>query len=535
MSENSDESTAGGVGRRAFLGAAAFGTGAALAGFGGTAAAAATDRAAGAPQVAFPDKFGAFGGGAPGTNNRTEMDLYDCEVEGKLPIDLDGTWFRVGPDPQYPKPDKYAGDIMFDGEGHVSAFRFKNGHVDYKTRYAKTQRWKAQHEARRSLFGMYRNPTTDDPSVKGLSRGTANTQLFVHHQKLLVFKEDSPPVYMDPHTLETIDDYYTFGGKLKSQTHTAHPKIDSETGEYVSFGYEANGLCSKDIHVFSADKKGAVNWAVTVQAPYAGMMHDFAVTQKHIILYLTNMVSDMDRIRAGGVHFSYDSKMPCYLGIMRRGGDGKDLKWFTGQNLFCTHVMGAWTDGDKVTVDMDGGEGNQFPFFPSLREPFDPLKSIGLIRRFTVDLSSKTNDRYQTETIYPMISGVLSRQDDRYHTLKYRWGFINSTGGPGKPAGWAIIDHQEGKTQQCSVPDYSLSEMTFVPRKKGAPEGDGYLIGLGGSQKEAGRSDLIIFDTKAVAEGPVARVKMPFKCVGQVHGFWADAADLPAERQARKI
>jgi carotenoid cleavage dioxygenase-like enzyme len=44
----------------------------------------------------------------------------------------------------------------------------------------------------------------------------------------------------------------------------------------------------------------------------------------------------------------------------------------------------------------------------------------------------------------------------------------------------------------------------------------------------------MIFDTKAVAEGPVARVKMPFKCVGQVHGFWADAADLPAEGRARK-
>jgi carotenoid cleavage dioxygenase len=529
MSEDSnDAGTASSVNRRAFLGAAALGTGAALAGLGSSPAVAAADPAAGAPQVDFPEKFGAFGGGAPGTNNRAEIDLYDCEVEGKLPADLDGTWFRVGPDPQYPKPDKYAGDIAFDGEGHVSAFRFKNGHVDYKTRYAKTQRWKAQHAARRSLFGMYRNPLTDDPSVKGLSRGTANTQLFVHHKKLLVFKEDSPPVYMDPHTLETVDDYYTFGGKLKSQTHTAHPKIDSETGEYISFGYEANGLLSKDIHVFSADRNGAINWAVTVQAPYAGMMHDFAVTQKHVILYLTNMVSDMDRIKAGGVHFSYDSQRPCYLGIMRRGGDGKDLKWFTGTNYFCTHVMGAWTDGDKVTLDMDGGEGNQFPFFPSLHEPFDPVKGTGYLRRFTVDLSSKTNDRYQTETLFPQVSGMLARQDDRYHTQHYRYGYMISTGG------WAMVDHATGQVQMVKVPDYSLSEMTFIPRKKGAPEGDGYLIGLGGSQKEAGRTDLVLFDTKEIAAGPVARVKMPFKCVGQVHGFWADAADLPAEGQARK-
>lgn len=195
--------SAGSVGRRAFLGAATVGTGAAL--LGNTAGLAAT--AAPAPQVDFPDDPRAFAGGGPLANVRAEIDLFDCEVEGKLPTDLDGVFYRVGPDPQYPKPEKFAHDILFDGEGHVSMFRIKDGHVDYRTRYAKNQRWKAQHEARRSLFGMYRNPLTDDPSVKGLSRGTANTQLFVHHKKLLAFKEDSPPVYMDPWTLETLDDY----------------------------------------------------------------------------------------------------------------------------------------------------------------------------------------------------------------------------------------------------------------------------------------------------------------------------------------
>ena len=130
---------------------------------------------------------------------------------------LDGAFFRVGPDPQYPKPAKFGNDIGFDGEGHVSMFRIKDGHVDYRTRYARTQRWKAQHAARQSLFGMYRNPNTDDPRVAGLSRGTANTQLFYHHGKLLVFKEDSPPVAMNPLTLETTDDYYTFGGGMKSR------------------------------------------------------------------------------------------------------------------------------------------------------------------------------------------------------------------------------------------------------------------------------------------------------------------------------
>ena len=119
---------------------------------------------------------------------------------------------------------------------------------------------------------------------------------------------------------------------------------------------------------------------------------------------------------------------------------------------------------------------------------------------------------------------MLARQDDRFHTLPYRYGYLTGFGPRG---GWWIVDHQEMTTQLVSVPDYQLSEMTFVPRSKSAPEGDGYLIGVGSSQQEGGRSDLILFDLQNSAEGPIARVRMPFKCVGQVHGFWADASDIP--------
>jgi carotenoid cleavage dioxygenase-like enzyme len=507
--------------RRGFMGASALG-GVALAGM--SAQALAQGSPTNPMQVDFPDDPRAFGGGPASARNRTEMDQRDCEVEGDWPVDLDGVFYRVGPDPQYPKPEAYVGDIPFDGEGHVSMFRIQNGHVDYRTRYARNARFVAQAEARRSLFGMYRNPFTDDPSVAGMNRGTANTQLFLHHGKLLVFKEDSPPVYMDPLTLETIDPEYTFGGRLDSQTHTAHPKIDPATGGLIGYGYESTGLLSKDINVYEADRSGNIFWSVNVAAPYAGMMHDFCVTQDYIVLYLTNMVADEARIRAGGVHFSYDSTAPCYLGVMRRGGDGRDLKWFTGPNLFCTHVMGGWNEGTKITVDWDGGEGNQFPFFPSLHEPFDPVKGTGYIRRFTVDVGSRTNDRFQSETIFPELQGVLSRQDDRFHTLPYRWGFLQVTGPNG---GWGIVDHQEKITRIASVPGYSLSEMTFVPRSPDAAEGDGYLIGLGSSTAEGGRSDLILFDLADIAAGPRARVKMPYRCVGQVHGFWANAADIP--------
>ena len=504
----------GGMDRRALLGGAALGAGALAAGSGANA------------EVLFPKAGGGFGGpfgaggSVAGSVHRSEDTLYDCEVEGKLPADLDGAFYRVGPDPQYPKPAKWTMDIPFDGEGHISMFRIKDGHVDYRSRYAKNQRWKAQHAARKSLFGMYRNPATDDPSVKGLSRGTANTQIVYHHGKLFAMKEDSPPVALDPITLETTNDYYTFGGGMKSLTFTAHPKIDPHTGEMIAFGYEAKGFYTPDIEVFSCDKTGKVNWSAWVKAPYTCMIHDFAVTQRHVAFLVTPLAANQELLDKGGPHWAWDSSLPSYLGVMRRGGDGKDIKWFKGPGWMATHTMGAWSDGDKLYFDVDGAPGNQFPFFPSVHEPFNPQASVGRVVRLTVDMSDKDPNGYGRETLFPEVSGALSRQDDRYHTVPYRYGILNG-------AGWNWLDHQTGKVQTFTLPGARLAEATFVPRKTGAPEGDGYLIGVADNIKESGRSDLVIVDTHDLAAGPVAVVHMPYKVVGQIHGLWVPGDQLP--------
>jgi hypothetical protein len=130
--------------------------------------------------------------------------------------------------------------------------------------------------------------------------------------------------------------------------------------------------------------------------------------------------------------------------------------------------------------------------------------------------------------LFPEAAGGLARQDDRYHSLPYRYGFLNGGMGPGGSR-WIMVDHLTGTTKNFALPDYSFSEMCFVPRRKGAPEGDGYLIGVGDSTKEHGRSDLVLFDTQDPS-APVARVKMPFKVVSQIHGFWASADQLPPQK-----
>ncbi len=49
------------------------------------------------------------------------------------------------------------GNIPFDGEGHVSMWRIKDGGVDYKSRFVRNERHSRRRRQHRILFPMYRN------------------------------------------------------------------------------------------------------------------------------------------------------------------------------------------------------------------------------------------------------------------------------------------------------------------------------------------------------------------------------------------
>jgi carotenoid cleavage dioxygenase-like enzyme len=465
-----------------------------------------------------------FGGGP----FRAEIDLYDCEVDGEIPSNFNGTFYRVGPDWLY--PPRYGNDVVFNGDGHAAMFRIANGHADFKSRYVKTQRHEANYKAREMLFGVYRNRYTDDPRVRSLSGGTANTHIVFHNGRLFALKEDSPPVLVDPHTLETIDNYYTFGDKLTSLTFTAHPKIDNATGEMIFFGYEAKGEATRDIAVYAADKNGNITWEAWVKAPYTCMLHDFAVTETHIAFLVIPYVTSVERMKQGEVHWAWDTQAPTWFGVMRRGGDGSDCRWFKGPERCATHTMGAFSDGDKVYVDMDMGLSGQFPFFPFLHgDHWSPQKAAGFVTRLSVDLSKKT-ETYDMEVLYPKESGALPRQDDRYVCHPYKIGIMpcSSFGPGGQRSSVVMFDHSTSKTRSYTLPDGSgLQEPVFAPRKADAPEGDGWIVGMVSRGKEGGRSDFIILDTDHLEDGPVATIKLPFRAMSQVHGWWVPDWQLP--------
>lgn len=475
----------------------------------------------------FPDTPTFRGFQAPG---RFEADIHALPViQGEIPRDLFGTFYRVGPDPQFPPMS--GNDIPLNGDGMVSLFRFEDGQVDFKCRYVKTPKFLAERTAGRALFGAYRNPYTDDPSVCGISRGTANTNVLWHGGRMLALKEDSHPVEINPLTLETLGPW-DFNGGLTSATTTAHPKIDPRDGSLVFFGYAARGETTPDIAYYEADIDGKIVSERWIKAPYSSMVHDFAVTENHVVFPIVPLISDLQRLKDGYPHFAWDPSKPVYLGVLPRRDPDAPVRWFVGEPRFASHTMNAFEEGGRIHIDMSVGESVVFPFFPEINgAPFDPEAATPYMSRWTLDLNKPTDDFSQNRL--SDIPGEFPRINESRASLGYRFGYMSMQSGvhdptmPPSASGMRFdligrIDLDSGVTSTHYVGDTSATqEPMFVPRRGGTSEDDGYLLALINRYDEM-RSDLLILDAAHVEGEPLATVALPLRLRNGLHSTWLD-------------
>src|SRR6478752_2638756 len=268
---------------------------------------------------------------------RFEADITDCEVIGKIPSDLNGSFVRVGGEFLY--PPKFPDDAPLNTDGYVSAFRFRNGGVSFKGRWVKTERYQKQVAAQRQLYGYYRNPFTDDDSVK------------------------------DP----------------------ANPNRRTVTRE------------------------------TRIKQPYVSLIHDIAVTQKHILLPFGGYVTSMERLKAGKIHWGWDQTKPSMIGVLPRDGEAKDVRWFKGPERCMMHTFNAYTEGNKIILYAPFWDSNFFPFFPPVDgSPWNPAKARAFIRKITLDLD-KPGDSWQEEILWPTQVGDLGKVDPRVMSLETRY------------------------------------------------------------------------------------------------------------------
>lgn len=157
-----------------------------------------------------------------------EFDYWIDDVEGEVPLELQGTLFRNGPG----LLDVNGQSIHhpFDGDGMISRISFINGRVHYRNSFVKTEGYLAEKNAgkilHRGVFGTQKPGGWLANILDFKLKNIANTNVIYWGNKLLALWEAAEPHRLDPHTLETLGKEYFHGVLSTGEAFSAHPRFD---------------------------------------------------------------------------------------------------------------------------------------------------------------------------------------------------------------------------------------------------------------------------------------------------------------------
>jgi carotenoid cleavage dioxygenase-like enzyme len=445
---------------------------------------------------------------------RAEYSDLELKSEGEIPRALNGTYYRIGPSPQFPPRGNYN---PLQGDGMVHAFDVRDGRVVYRNRWVRTEQWKIEHAAGRALFGTSGLPSDSDPSVARVrTDGVANTNLVWHGGKLLALEEGHAPIEIDRESLATIG-VWNFASRLPRNM-TAHPKIDPESGEMIFFANFPTGRINGDVELYFANASGEITRTQTIRGPFAALIHDFAITQDFIVVFLCPVTVSIKRAMAGGPAIAWEPDNGTQVAILRRKGKD-EVRWFSGAASMAWHSMNAFNEGDQIVVDVCPQQAAVFPRADGFAN--DPRLAAQFLTRWKFDWARPGT----------FSSGRLSepvceypRIDERHLGRAYRHGFVACAGGPGtEDIFHRGIGHFDHHTREMKVfaagSNCAVAEPVFVAKAPDAREGDGYV--LTNIFDEARRaSHLAIFNAEQIERGPIARAHLEHRVPVGFHGLW---------------
>ena len=445
---------------------------------------------------------------------RMEGVAQDLEVTGRVPHELNGTYYRNGPNPAFEPPGRYH---WFDGDGMVHAITLADGRAHYRNRYVLSAGLAEERAAGR---GLYTGLLDIDPGEAPRFKNTGNTNIVVHAGRLLALMEAAFPTRMDARTLETLGEF-DFDGRLVGAM-TAHPKMDPETGEMLFFGYSP---FPPYLQYHVADRSGALVRSEVIDVAWPSMIHDFAITRDHVIFILCPLVFSFENMaRRGGV-FSWEPERGTRLGVMPRSGGNADVRWFETEASYVFHPMNAYTDGDAIVLDVARYRRLDFmsPEFADDSNFRDD--NAARLHRWRIDLKGGG----VKSTPLDDITAEFPRVDERLVGRRHRFGYMAAREpqlNEGAQPLWTAIKKYDLERGSAETRRFGtgngVGEPVFVPRAEGAAEDDGWVLALAYDHAR-NTSDFHILDARDLTGEPVATVHIPHRVPYGFHGNWVAA------------
>jgi carotenoid cleavage dioxygenase len=443
-----------------------------------------------------------------------ELVADDLPVRGELPAALRGSFLRNGGNPAFAPLGRFH---LFDGDGMVHALEIEDGRARYRNRFVESAGLLAERRAGRALFGGLSEFVMPDPEVlaeAGVIKNTANTHVIGHAGRILALMEGARPTELTPE-LDTVGEY-DFDGALDGPM-TAHPKLDPVSGELVFFGYSPRPPYLR-IHV--ADAAGRLVRSEPIDLPGPVMMHDFAVTERSVVIFDLPAVFDLDAFVSGGTSVRWAPERGARIGVMPRDGGNDDVTWTEVEPFYVFHFLNAFDHGDGSVV-VDGCRAERLPTAfgdEVLPEPVQPS-----LHRWHIDPST---GRVHDEALddrpvdFPRVSPLVESRPNRY-------------GYTGHASTWdaeiarfdGFVKYDLGEstsTAHIFGRGVASGEPVFAPDPDGEDEDAGWLLTF--VEDLATRTSTVeIVDARDLAGGSVASVALPRRVPFGFHGSWLPA------------
>jgi carotenoid cleavage dioxygenase-like enzyme len=433
-----------------------------------------------------------------------EVTAFDLPVTGHVPSELNGRYLRNGPNFMRGVDD--GKHHWFLGSGMVHGVRLRDGRAEwYRNRWVRS---KAVAEA---LGEEWREGPIRDQDL------AANTHILAHAGRILATVENGALPYEISDELNTIGPY-DFGGTLPAGF-TAHTKTDRRKGEVHAVAYS-----SRQDHVqhIIIDKVGQVSHITQIAVSDRPMMHDFALSEKYVVLYDLPATFSLDAAKAGKFPYVWNPAHEPRVGLLSRENSSRGARWFPVDPCIVFHTLNAYDDGDRVCVDVCRYAGR---YDVSLMTGPGPIT----LDRWTIDpVSGKVTLRSLSDRFFQEFPRVDDRLVSRPHRYGYTTSFKQLQDNVVAPvtlishtSGNVLLKHDlgSGTVEEHRFEHGAAGEAVFVPVSPGAAEDEGYVMAYA-HDLNCGRTDLVILAAQDFAGEPVARIHLPIRVPLGFHGSW---------------
>jgi all-trans-8'-apo-beta-carotenal 15,15'-oxygenase len=458
-----------------------------------------------------------------------EQTLFIEEIDGEVPDFIRGTYYLNGPARFRRGGFKYR--HWLDGDGMVCAMRFGNGRPHFTTRWVRSAKFNLEEEAGRPVFRTFGTGFAGNRLKRGLMlESPVNVSVYSYAGTLLAFGEQGLPWELDPVTLATRGEF-NFGGCLNEVSpFAAHPKFDVVVGEMFNFGV-AFSATEPLLHVYRFDARARLIYRRRLRLPYACSLHDFGLSQRYAVFYLSPYILEMRTLaRTGGTLMDalrWEPERGSHLLIVERDTGQQAAMIHVGQR-YCLHFINCFEQDGRLNIDVLELEQPIYNQYQTLPDLFADVGE-GCPVRFVVDV--KNSEVIETAEIDYRLAPDFASIDPRQAAAPYHdfWMLgVSAAGSRGRKffdqlvhANWNGCEARD--VYQSPTRCYLGGEPVFVPSLRDE-EGGAVICQV--FDAERGASAFAVFSAFDVARGPIALLRLPEPMHPGFHASFVQASNM---------